>query len=179
MRKNSIWRNLRTANLFYGEISVRRNICTKKFPYGEISYGEISGHESPLVLSKNVLFKRISPMEIFLIEKNFHPSSVLIYVARLTRTSYRRARYVLGTVWRKTKSYITVTYMYLHTRRHFNTFRVFTPSHIHSKSLIPFTFLRISFKRLRTTSHTLPSPLNLILRFAGHAEAVFIHPFMG
>ena len=48
--KTSMRRTIRTVNLFYGEISVRRNIHTAKvhtakFPYAEISYGEISYDE--------------------------------------------------------------------------------------------------------------------------------------
>ena len=63
IRKNSVQLDFGTANLFYGELSMGRNIrtakfptakfpngknclrryfLTVKFPYGEISYGEIS-----------------------------------------------------------------------------------------------------------------------------------------
>ena len=43
----SVRRNIRTAKFPtakypYGEISLRRNFLTAKFPYGEISYGDIS-----------------------------------------------------------------------------------------------------------------------------------------
>ena len=38
----SIWRNFRTANLCYGEISVRRNVRTAKFPTAKFPYGDVS-----------------------------------------------------------------------------------------------------------------------------------------
>ena len=70
LRWNPIQRTYFTANFPYGQISVRRDFLTAKFPsveisYGEISYGEISGHRN------NATF-------IFKI-KNFSPQPLVVY----------------------------------------------------------------------------------------------------
>ena len=76
-----------TANLFYGEISVRWSVRTAEFPYDEISYGEISyGEISYGEISGNVmhvynctfLYKKLYIQKLYHFLKFHTNSSTLI-----------------------------------------------------------------------------------------------------
>ena len=64
--ENSVRRNLFTAKFLYGEISVRQNFqqrdfLTEKFPYGQISHGETSYVDISYIQRKTFLRMELFP----------------------------------------------------------------------------------------------------------------------
>ena len=104
-----IQKKFHTANLFYGEISVRRNIHTAKFPIAKFPYGKISSRRNFLTAKYlTVKFPKVKfPVTLPYVDDftvfSQHPDP------EITATHLQEYIYILETLLQTTKSTHTLS----------------------------------------------------------------------